>query len=369
MIDGLTSIPLPGFRQRGGKCDAHNDRLTQVLGEFVVGPENLLVQTAVEAVTEDRAECVSPLVFHGPSGSGKSHLAWGLASAWKSRFPDRSVVCGAAVDFARALREAIETQAIDEFRRDHRRVPLLILDNIDHLATERLAQEELLHTLDRRVAAGQWVVMTTASPPGRIPEMDATLQGRLMQGLVVSLVLPTLRTRQVVLRRLAALQRIEFRDSDTRLLATQFEGPIARLSGALTRLRMFAVSRGVPLENGRPVESKLIQQFLQEKESSTPPTLAKIARSVAKQFATKVSDLRGASRCREIVLARGVAVYLTRQLTGQSFGRIGRYFGGRDHTTVLHNYRKTEQRISQEPAIRQTVVYLQQQLHCDGVHA
>ncbi|MBU4398624.1 MAG: ATP-binding protein, partial [Planctomycetes bacterium] len=187
MVDGVIDIPLPGrtlhstAEQGGGVAS----------GNFLAGPENRLVEVAVRSVVEERVNGYNPLVFYGPSGTGKSHLADGIAAAWRDRHRSRRVVRTTAVDFARELAEAIETQAVDEFREKHRRADLLIVEDLGRLVTRRSeklnTQEELVHTLDALLAEGRWAVVTASAAPTELPGLLPALQSRLCGGLAVPL--------------------------------------------------------------------------------------------------------------------------------------------------------------------------------------
>ena len=324
---------------------------------FIAGPENRLVEVGVRAVLEGPFDGYYPLVFRGPSGTGKSHLARGLAAAWKAIRGGR-VVYTTASDFAGQLADAIQTQATDEFRAKHRKAALLVFEDVDRLATKRsnkpLAQEELIHTLDALLASGRRVVVTASAGTAQLPGMLPGLQSRLATGLTVPLVPPGRDARQTILLELAALQRMKLSRPAAWLLADAFSATVPELCGVLTRLELPA-----RLGGGR-IDAKTVRRFLAHRNGLCRPPLGEIATATARHFSLRLSELRSPSRSRAVVTARGVAMYLARHLTEKSLEQIGRYFGGRDHTTVMHACRKTEDLIQTDPARRQAVRQLQQ---------
>ena len=351
MVDGIVSIPLPGY-----PCEKDN---TTSKGSsnappnpFVVGPENRLVEVAVRAVLDEspkNTKKYNPLLLYGASGSGKSHLALGLATAFRAKYRRRAVVCTTGVDFARDLTDAIETQATDEFRHRHRHAGLLVVEDLTRLAEKEVAQLELLNTLDAVLAAGHRVIATATMAPGQWPRMIPSLQSRLGAGLTVPLLPPAAAARLAILRQVTQQRRIGLPESAARLLADGLKVTVPELIGALTELDMHAQM------NGTLIDAEAALAYLAKRHRADQVDLPDIARATARAFSLKLSQLRSRTRRREVVTARGVAMYLARQLTDKSLEQIGNYFGGRDHTTVLHGCRKTEALLQTEPELQQAV--------------
>ena len=353
MVDGVVNIPLPGrtlisaAKLSGAAPPCH----------FLVGPENRLVATAVRSVVERQVQCYNPLVFYGPSGTGKSHLAEGLAAAWKTRNRRQKVVCTTAVDFARELADAIETQAVDEFRAKYRGAALLVIEDLGMLIGGKSGklnvQEELIHTLDALVAEDRWVIVTASAAPNMLPGILPALQSRLMAGLTIPLAPPGVEARLAILRQLATLRKIPLSEPAAMMLAEGLVGTAPELAGSL--LQFAAPAK---LENIR-LDGAAAKKYLADRNHSRQPSLHEIALATARHFSLRIADMRSSVRKRALVVARGVAVYLTRRLTGESLENIGTYFGGRDHTTVLHSCRKTEELIKSDPAVAEAIERLQ----------
>ena len=315
--------------------------------QFLIGPENRLVEVAIRAVFENPLMNYNPLVLCGPSGTGKSHLARGLEAAWKARRPRcRRSVYTTATDFARELDEAIERQAVDDLRAKYRTVSLLVFEDLGRLADKPAAQTELIHTLDALLAADSRVVVTAAAAPTQLNGIVPALQSRLLGGLVVPLSPPGRDTRLAILRRLAAAAGDPAGRRGGRTAGRWFgrdRSPAGRGAGAVGGPR--GGQRRADRRRAGPIVS-------QPAEPRRRPPLKDIAQHTARHFALTLGELRSSSRRRAVVAARDVAMYLARVVTKQSLEEIGRYFGGRDHTTVMHGCRKTESLLQTDPAIR-----------------
>jgi chromosomal replication initiator protein len=362
MVDGVVDIPLPGMSLEPGEDGG--DGLA--LRHFLAGPENRLVPVAVRSVLQESPESndtphdFSPLVLYGPSGAGKSHIALGLATAWKNRNRRDRIVTTTAIDFARELADAIESQAVEEFRTKYRTANLLVFEDLGQLTTRKSgklsAQEEFIHTLDALLAADRWVIVTASASPAELPDLLPALQSRLSAGLSIPLAPPGAKARLAVLRQLAADKEIDLPESVAEILAEGLSGAVPELAGALIDLASPADDEAPPI---RPAAAR---QFLNARNHKRQPTLHQIALATARHFSIRLADLRSPVRRRALVAARGVAFFLARHCAGASLQEIGRYFGGRDHSTVMHSCLRTEQLADSDPTIHQAVNTLRQQL-------
>lgn len=371
MVEGIVDTLLPGIpletdgEDQGSLTPCH----------FLVGPENRLVEVAVRSVLAEMpdrppnspsAACYySPLVLHGPSGIGKSHVAQGLAAVWKTRNRRQRVVVTTAVDFARELTDAIESQAVDEFRKKYRTAGLLVFEDLGQLATRKSgklnAQEEFIHTLDALLAEERWVVVTASAAPVELPGLLPALQSRLSGGLMVPLAPPGREARLAVLQQLAALREVELPEPVAEVLAEGISGTVPELAGALMQL---AMPKGLG-PNGfgaEPIDLRAARRYLAQRNNKEQPSVHEIAVATAKHFSLRLTDLKSPVRRRALVTARGVAVYLARHCGGESLQEIGRYFGGRDHTTVMHSCRRTEEMLDSDPSIHEAVERLRKEL-------
>lgn len=368
MVDAVFSIPLvanlpvgepeieeparaAGATQRERGKPGPAARAEPLASDFIAGPENRLIAVAIAALLDDPEPRYNPLVICGPSSTGKTHLARGLAAKrlLQSNGESDSVVFVTGADFARLLHEAIESRSTATFRGRFRRASLLVLDDLTHLATKRIAQQELIHTLDDIIDAGGQVVITSRSVPEQINSLSAGLLSRLSAGLTVSLAAPAAAARLALVERFASLRRIAIPDAAARSLADGLTATAPELLGALSELHMQA-----ELEQAS-IDAPAVRRYLAERQLRLRPSLRTITSVVAKHFGLRMKDLTSSSRRRAVVQARGVAIHLARQLTGKSLEQIGRYFGGRDHTTVLHSLHATESRLQADSSIRRSI--------------
>jgi chromosomal replication initiator protein len=347
MVDSVVTIPLRGQPlPRDPRLEGDGPGS---IGQFFAGRENLLVEPAIEGVLCRRPSAYNPLLLYGPSGTGKSHLARGLAAAWRSRHCGGRVVCTAMVDFARELAEAIEAQAVEDFRAHWRGAALAVFEDLGDLAGRDAAQEELIRTLDVLVQEGAQVVLTARSAAADLRHLSPPLRSRLVAGLSVPLSPPGPDARWAILHQWSRLRQLDLAEPILGLLVEGLSGTVPELIGAMVQLE-------VPARHaGRPIDADSVRRFLAKRQKALGPQTRDIAAASARYFSLRLSDLRGAARHRPVVIARDVAMFLARQLTKQSLQQIGEYFGGRDHTTVMHGCRKAEELLQADPAIRQAV--------------
>jgi chromosomal replication initiator protein len=360
--NGLFSIPLhvtaAGIRaQRGsGKTSAPS------LREFIGDDQNYLVPVAVEAALLPSPR-FNPIVFHGPSGTGKTFLARGLVHFWKSRNTHRPAIITSGADFARDYADAVVTDSLPDFRHRFRSAAMLLIDGLDRIEEKTSAQNELISTLDELERGVCQVLVTMKDAPLETAGIVPALASRLSGGLSVPMTTPGQAGRRAILTQLLRLHGVRLTDEAMDLLVRS--SPLATTGSApgfadLNQLvvSLLALARERRAEFGVPD----LQLWLAEQQAARAVPLNSITRQVSKYFQLHVGDLKGPTRQQRVVRARGVAMLLARQLTGKSLEQVGRHFGNRDHTTVLHACRKTEELLSSDPAIRQAVDDLNKQL-------
>ncbi len=363
MVDAMLDTPLPVDSPSipiGGTTDR---AYPTALENFIAGPENRLVGVVIHAVLEDDADDYNPIFLYGPSSTGKSHLAQGLASAWKARHRRARVQCTTVVDFARELAEAIESQGVEEFRVKYRQAALAVFEDLGELGRKRSeklsAQEELVYTLDALAERKSWVIVTCSKSPAELHDILPALQSRLIAGLTIPIVPPETETRLNILERAARQRQLHLPKSAAQTLAESFPGTVPELLGALTQLEVPA------RRDGKSLDLRAVRRFLDEKKRAGVPEIPQIAAATAKHFDLKMSELRSPSRRRAVVNARSIAIHLARKITHASLERIGRYFGGRDHTTMMHSCRKIDELLRADPAFRQEIELLEKKCRTD----
>jgi chromosomal replication initiator protein len=316
---------------------------------FVVGPCNRLAHASSVAVGEKPGAVYNPLFIHGRAGLGKTHLLQAICRRVLDRSPASRITYLSCETFVNHFIEAVERGALNDFRYRYRHADVLVLDDIQFLAARERSQEEFFHTFNTLYQLRKQIVLSADCSPSDIPTLEERLVSRFSWGLVARIEPPCLETRMAIIRKKAKIRGLEVPEDVTLFLASRVTTNTRELEGALTRLRGMAA-----LDGDQPIDLALAHRTLGA-GSDDPPKLIRIQdimSAVTECFGIKLSDLQGRRRSRCIALPRQVCMYLARELTEHSLGEIGGFFGGRDHTTVLHAYRLVEQRRAEDPAFR-----------------
>lgn len=316
---------------------------------FVAGNENRLAAVAVLATLDPARAPYNPLVFCGAPGLGKSHLLGGLVAEYQASLPAAQVVHVVAVDFAREYAEAIDVRALDEFRPRFRDVRLVAVEDLHLIAGKMAAQEELARTIDAVRDAGGLVAVSMRHSPADTQRLLPALAARLDAGLVVTLALPDEAARRELLDDLAAERGVQLATEARDLLARQIDTTPRELEAAMVQLS--AIEQEQVLAAEGLIGEALARSFLDSRAEATPLAIDSLARASAKHFAERLDAVRGPSRRRGLALARSVAMYLARRWSGLSLSEIGRYYGGRDHTTVLHACHRIERELAHDRSL------------------
>lgn len=361
VVSGVFSIPLETGSSRASGRDRQGRDRPAMVREFIGGAENRLVEFAVRSFC-DRASPHNPLILRGPTGTGKSFLALGLSERWRERYPEDRIFVSSAPDFARYYANAIDTDDLTSFRHRCRSANLFVLDDIHLLARKRAVQEELARTIDALLETNASILITQGGMAHSNHSLLGRLRSRLLGGLTVPLTAPGPEARQLLLRRLAAVHGVNFHNAALVLLAGGSEDArenqltVPELNHAVVQLGKMEDT------NGEGVDIERVRGFLSERMMRKQPTIRDITGLVAKFFSLTNRELRGSSRKRHVIRARGVAMLLARNITGTSLDALGKYFGNRDHTTVLHACRRTEALKKTDPTIAKAWEDIQNQL-------
>jgi chromosomal replication initiator protein len=324
--------------------------------EFVVGDNNRMAQAASLAVCEKPGRVYNPLFIYGGVGLGKTHLAQAIAHCVLDEHRKAKVFYTSSERFMNELIFSIRQGKTLEFKNRYRSVDLLIIDDIQFLAGKESTQEEFFHTFNALHDAEKQIVVTSDRPPKEIRELEERLVSRFEWGLITDIQPPDLETRMAILRKKTEKDNIPIPDDVLFLIAESVRSNIRELEGSLIRLLAFAglTNSVVDIDLAREV----LKDFV--KKQPCTPSIQEIQKLVAERFHISVEQLKSERRSSQIVLPRQVAIYLSRELTGKSLSEIGRDFGGRDHTTVMHACRKIAL-LQREPGeLRSAVMELQQ---------
>jgi chromosomal replication initiator protein len=333
----------------GGFVEGLNPRYT--FDTFVVGSSNQFAQAACQAVAELPSRAYNPLFIYGGVGLGKTHLLHAVGHQSVRLFPGMTVVYLSSERFTNELINAIRYDRTAEFRGRYRTIDLLLIDDIQFISGKERTQEEFFHTFNDLYEARKQIIVSSDSPPKDIPEIEERLRSRFEWGLIADIQPPDFETRVAILKKKAALERVRLPDDVAYLIASRIKSNIRELEGSLTRMIAFCAL------TGREMSVDLAQEVLGELwgEEEKVITIDQIQRKVCDFFGIKLSDLKAQNRTKAVAFPRQIAMYLARQLTHASLSEVGRSFGGKDHTTVLHAVDKVQRLLQEDPKLRKTI--------------
>jgi chromosomal replication initiator protein len=317
------------------------------LGEFVVGPCNRVAHASAVSVVEAADVEVNPLVVHGPVGTGKTHLLEGVYVGLRKRHPEWDVCYVAAEDFTNRFVQALRLGRLSGFRKRFRECDALLVDDLNFLAGKRASREEFLHTFDTLHATGKQVVVSCDCHPRLAEEFTPELTDRLLGGAVWGLTPPDAETRLAILRAKAAPIRPSLHDDVLRFLAEQLKGNVRELEGALHSVQHYSRVAG------REVDRGLAREALGDllRHSVRAIHLEDIDRAVCQVLRLEPRALQAKQRAWAVSHPRMLAIFLARKHTAASYGDIGRYFGGRNHSTAVAAEKKVRQWLSTDGEI------------------
>ncbi len=330
---------------------------------YVVGQSNRLAFAGANAVAADPGVKYNPLFIYGPSGLGKTHLLHGIAREILARNPKYPLVYVSAQQFAEEFVTALQNNRIDQFRKSQRNVSMWLVDDIQFIAGKDKTQEELFHTFNHLQSLGKQIVLTSDRPPRDLYLMDERLRSRFEAGLVADIQMPDTETRCAILLSKAVQERVHLDHSVAMFLAENVPGNIRVLEGALTKLAAQASLFGMQ------VNLELAQELVEKYYRSgvlAKPGFDQIVDAVSRHFKIASPDIKGVSRKAPIVHARHVAVFVTREITKDSWKHIGSLFGDRDHTSMMHGYQKISVMMQRDKDLRAVVKMIIRNLYPDA---
>ena len=323
---------------------------------FVRGKNCDLAYYASEAVAEKPGVAYNPLFLYGNVGLGKTHLLQAIGNQVLKTSPKSSVLYTTSERFAIELINSIRNNSTAAFRSKYRQIDLLLIDDIHFLEGKEATQEELFHTFNELYGSEKQIVLSSDRPPDDLSGLQDRLVSRFRWGLVADIQVPDLETRIAILREKAASRGLDIDVDILEVIASRISSSVRALEGALNKVLAFADLRGEKL-TPNTLESML------PKEGQRPRlTMNHIKEEVAARFNLKRQVLEGSSRKKEISQARHIAIYLSREMTDHSFPAIGREFGNRDHTTVMHSYVRVKAMLEEMPLLHSDISGIRESL-------
>ncbi len=318
---------------------------------FVVGPSNRHAHAYSLAVAEVPAKAYNPLFIYGGVGLGKTHLIQAICNHIKQKFNNLKICYIASERFTNELIDAIQHHSTAGFRQRYRNVDLLVIDDIHFIAGKESTQEEFFHTFNTLYDSHKQIIISSDRPPKEISNLQERLVSRFSWGLTTDIQPPDLETRVAILKKKIEREPIHVPDEVIFFIAQLIKTNIRELEGALIRVIAYSL-----LEE-KPITLDLVKEVLKDllRETKKAVSVDFILRCVTEEFGLSLQELKTKRRNKNVVLPRQVAMYLSRELTGLSLPEIGNFFGGKDHTTVLHSYTKIKNELTKNDYLKDRV--------------
>ena len=348
--------PGPGAVAANGDAGPET-RLT--FEQFVTGTSNRFSHAAALAVAETPAGAYNPLFIYGDSGLGKTHLLRAIAHYVNNHYPSYKVRYVTSETFLNEFVQAIRNSTQPEFKQVYRSNDVLLVDDIQFMEGKDGLQEEFFHTFNDLLQNGAQIVLSSDRSPDAIPTLEDRLRSRFKSGLMTDIQPPDLVTRLAILEKRAESAAVEIPSDVLRFIAENITDSIRELEGALIKVAAYTSI------SGQPCSYDLAKRVLADLISNTakaPVTVHTILEATADVFDFSLDQITGGSRRRPLVDARQIAMYVTRHMTDLSYPEIGRAFGNRDHTTVIHAVRKIEHHMTERKEIFDKVQDLQKRV-------
>lgn len=326
---------------------------------LVIGNCNKIAYMACRSVAENLGQIYNPLFIYGSTGLGKTHLLHATAHEVLSRNPKANIIYTTADTFMSELVYYLQKGSILSFRKRYRNVDLLLIDDVQFLQGKERTQVELYHIFNALYLIGKQVILSSDTPPVDLKGLQERLRSRFVSGLVVEVKKPDLDTKLSIIRKKSKSLGIKIPHDVSLLLAKTITSNVRELEGSLSRLKAYSemLGRPVTLEFAREVLKDTLE--MQEVEELS---IEKIQKEVANYFAVNINEILGNSRKKKVVLARQIAMYLTRILTDKSLNEISKAFKKKDHTTVLNAIEKIDKNMEKDRKLKLTVEFLKDKL-------
>ena len=306
---------------------------------FVIGTGNQFAHAASQAVAERPSKAYNPLFLYGGVGMGKTHLMQAIGHEVKRRQPQASICYLSSEKFTNDMINSLRYDRMISFRDKFRNVDVLLIDDIQFLAQKERTQEEFFHTFNALHETMKQIVIASDRPPKELAEFEDRLRSRFEWGLIADIQPPDLETKVAILQKKAESERVTLNTELAMYIASNVRTNVRELEGALIRLMAYCSLTGA--EVNLTTAQQVLKNFI---DSQTPRiTIDAIQRAVAEQFGLRITEIKAKSNSRAIVFPRQIAMYLSKQMTEASLPEIGRQFGGKHHTTVMHSIGKIDQ--------------------------
>ena len=322
-----------------------------VFENFVVGPSNQFAHAAALAVAEAPSRSYNPLFLYGGVGLGKTHLMHAIGQYLLNQTPDLKLTYISSERFMNEMINAVRYDRILEFRERYRTIDVLLVDDIQFLAGKEGTQTEFFHTFNSLYDAQKQIVISSDCPPIDIPSLEERLRSRFEWGLIADIQPPDLETKVAILKKKAEAEAVPLADDVALYIAGKIKSNIRELEGSLIRLIAYASLTGN--EISLPLAQDVLRDILDRDEQNV--TIEMVQKFIANYYQLKVADLKSRNNSKNITLPRQIAMYLSKSLTSHSLPQIGKSFGGKHHSTVIHSIKKINERCKRDRAFNTLV--------------
>jgi chromosomal replication initiator protein len=305
---------------------------------FVVGTCNQFAHAAARAVATNPSRSYNPLFLYGGVGMGKTHLMHAIGRALKERFAGMRIIYTSSERFMNEMISCIRTDRMQQFHQRYREADALLVDDIQLLGNKERTQEEFFHTFNALHDSQKQIVISSDAPPKDIPGLLERLRSRFEWGLLADIQPPDLETKMAILDKKAEAEGVKLPDDVRSFMAGKTKSNVRELEGALIKLMAYSSLTGTPIH--LQMAQQVLKHLVQSQERKV--TIDSIQKTVAERFSIKQAQLKEKSNTHKIVFPRQVAMYIVKELTDASLPEIGRAFGGKHHTTVIHSIHKIE---------------------------
>lgn len=325
---------------------------------FIQGRSNEMAYASAYAASEDPGGIYNPLLIYGGVGLGKTHLMQAIANNMLVHNPNAKIKYVTSENFINDYVNSIKNNSQEEFRQEYRNLDALLVDDVQFFSKKEGTQLEFFNTFNSLHDNNKQIVLTADRNPKQIPDMTDRLVSRFVWGVPVEITSPNLETRIAILRSKAEEEQIDAPNNVLNVIASHINTNVRELEGALMKVKVLSQIKH------EPISLQLAQQALQGMDTTTANTLNidLIQKRVASYYKIDQSDITGKKRTKNIVVPRQIAMYLSRELTDNSLPQIGKEFGGKDHTTVLHAIDKIEKKVATDATLKDDIQNLKMDL-------
>ncbi|MGC2197549.1 MAG: chromosomal replication initiator protein DnaA [Terriglobales bacterium] len=325
---------------------------------FVIGSGNQFAHAACQAVAERPSKAYNPLFLYGPVGMGKTHLMQAIGHEIKKRLPQAAICYVSSEKFTNEMINSLRYDKMTSFRDKFRNVDVLLVDDIQFLAQKERTQEEFFHTFNALHESMKQIVIASDRPPKELAEVEDRLRSRFEWGLIADIQPPDLETKVAILQKKAEQEKVILPTDVALYVASNIRSNVRELEGAL--IRLVAHSSLIGAEITLPYAQQVLKNFIDSQARKV--TIESIQKATAEQFGLRLVEIKAKNNSRAIVYPRQIAMYLAKHLTEASLPEIGRQFGGKHHTTVLHSVDKIDEARKNDKDLNRLINKLTEQL-------